>query len=71
MRVIKPPPPKEEIEYTCPHCGAILAYTEDDIMYEMGFGGDIKYIICAYCNTQIKLKYIPYPNSPFKSLQEQ
>ena len=62
MRVIKPPPPKEEIEYTCPHCGAILAYTEDDVLDYMGVSGIMEYIICAYCNKDIRLKHIPYPS---------
>ena len=68
MRIIKPPPPKEEIGYECPHCHAILAYTEDDILDCMGVCGYMKYIICAYCNKDIKLQYIPYPNSPLKQL---
>ena len=68
MRIVKMPPPKTEAEYECPHCREVLAYTEDDILERMGVSGYVKYIICAYCNKDIRLKHISYPNSPFNKI---
>lgn len=68
MRIVKYPPSKPEVECECPHCHAVLAYSEDDILDYMGVGGIVEYIICAYCNKDIKLKYTPYPHSPLNKI---
>lgn len=61
MRVIKYPEPEQETITTCSKCGAELAYTGSDCQWRSGVTGDIKYIICPCCKSEIKINFTPYP----------
>lgn len=70
MRVIKYPEPEQETITTCSRCGAELAYTGSDCHWKMGAWGDIRFIICPCCSTEITISYTPYPVKIGKNFYE-
>lgn len=60
MKVVKYPKPEAETLVTCPKCKAELAYVGSDCKWRDGITGDIKYIICPCCNSEIKIDFTPY-----------
>lgn len=60
MRVIKYPEPEAETLITCPKCTAELAYVGSDCKWRSGVTGDIKYIICPCCKSEVKIGFTPY-----------
>ena len=61
MRVVKYPEPEMETFVTCSRCGAELAYVGSDCMWRDSTTGDIKYIMCPCCYSEIKIEFTPYP----------
>ena len=61
MRVVKYPEPEAETLVTCSKCKAELAYVGSDCQWRDGVTGDIKYIICPCCKSEVKIDFTPYP----------
>ena len=61
MRVIRYPEPEAETFITCSKCKAELAYVGSDCQWRDGVTGDIKYITCPCCKSEIKIDFTPYP----------
>lgn len=61
MRVVKYPEPEAETLVTCPKCEAELAYVGSDCKWRDGVTGDIKYITCPCCKSEVKIGFTPYP----------
>lgn len=61
MRVVKYPEPEAETFVVCHRCGAELAYVGSDCQWRDGITGDIKYIICPCCKSEVKIDFTPYP----------
>ena len=61
MGVVKYLEPEAETLVTCSKCKAELAYVGSDCEWRDGVTGDIKYIICPCCKSEIKIDFTPYP----------
>lgn len=61
MRVVRYPEPEAETLVTCSRCKAELAYVGSDCQWRDGVTGDIKYIICPCCKSEVKIDFTPYP----------
>ena len=61
MRVVRYPEPEAEAFVTCSRCKAELAYVGSDCKWRDGVTGDIKYITCPCCESEVKIDFTPYP----------
>ena len=64
MRIIEYPPAEPELEKRCPHCKALLGYTESECHWQDSPFSTQKYIKCLYCKQKIILESVPYPFYP-------